>query len=95
MATLFPHEYSELLEHISGDAGDGLSQLESQAFVMTHSELTSSMFLDWGLPKTFSITRLRIRRRLPKVLGAIRWSGRWPWLKVLPMLAWPWSRTDD
>ena len=54
MATLFPNEYSELLEHISGDAGDGLSQLESQAFVMTHSELTASMFLDWGLPKTFA-----------------------------------------
>ena len=54
MATLFPAEYSNLLEHVSSDAGDALSQMESQAFVMTHSELTASMFLDWGLPKVFS-----------------------------------------
>ena len=54
MATLFPDEYSNLIEHVGSDAGDALSRMESQAFVITHSELTASMLLDWGLPKIFS-----------------------------------------
>jgi diguanylate cyclase (GGDEF)-like protein len=54
MATMFPDQYSELLGQLSSNNGARLSELERQAFVMTHNELTSAMLLDWGLPKVFA-----------------------------------------
>lgn len=54
MATIFPDQYSTLLGQLSAGNGTRLSELERHAFVMTHSELSSAMLLDWGLPRLFA-----------------------------------------
>lgn len=52
LATLFPVEYSRLLEeHARG--GASLMDLEQREFVMDHCELSAAMLEDWGLPKIF------------------------------------------
>jgi len=58
MATMFPDQYSALLAQLQGANGTRLSELERHAFVMTHSELTTAMLLDWGLPKVYAESTL-------------------------------------
>jgi two-component system, cell cycle response regulator len=58
MATMFPDQYSALLGQLSSGNGTRLSELERCTFVMTHSELTTAMLLDWGLPKIFAESTL-------------------------------------
>jgi two-component system cell cycle response regulator len=54
LATLFPDEYSAVLGQAQANPGCQLAELEQQAFVMTHAELTAAMLLDWGIPKMFT-----------------------------------------
>ena len=53
LATLFAEEYSRILGEWAGDSGARLIELEQQAFVMNHDDLTAAMLLDWGLPKIY------------------------------------------
>lgn len=54
LATLFPDDYARLLAQWQDDGDGNLLELEQKAFVMTHSEMTAAMMLDWGLPKAFT-----------------------------------------
>lgn len=55
LATIFPKEYALLLEKTPLDGGGAmLADLEQEAFVMTHAELTAAMFEDWGMPVMFA-----------------------------------------
>ncbi len=53
LATLFPRQYSLLLDAVGRDGADKQLQLEREAFVMTHNELSAAMLIDWGLPRIF------------------------------------------
>ncbi len=46
LATVYPAEYSALLER----ASDDLIELENRAFGLNHRQLTSAMLEDWGMP---------------------------------------------
>ncbi|MFA7270009.1 MAG: diguanylate cyclase [Sterolibacterium sp.] len=52
LATLFPDQYSDLLLRLRQYPDLRLRDLEQAEFVMTHSQLSVSMMLDWGLPKS-------------------------------------------
>ena len=54
LATIFPDDYARLLAQHQAPGGKSLLELEQQALVMTHNELTAAMMLDWGLPKVFA-----------------------------------------
>ncbi|MDP2792504.1 MAG: diguanylate cyclase [Sulfurisoma sp.] len=54
LATMFPNEYSRLLEQAKTGAGIDLLELEQQALVMTHNELSAALMHDWGLPRSFT-----------------------------------------
>jgi two-component system cell cycle response regulator len=54
LATLFPEEYSAVLAELLAKPDSHKAELEHRAFVMTHSELTAAMLLDWGIPKMFA-----------------------------------------
>ena len=52
LASVFPVQYSRVLDEARGDAACLLEQ-ERQAFAMTHVELSAAMLLDWGMPRFF------------------------------------------
>ena len=54
LATIFPEEYSKLLE----DCPDNTpySETESKQFGIDSSELTSELFIEWGLPVVFALS---------------------------------------
>lgn len=54
LATMFPDDYSRLLEQMNKGAATDLIELEQQALVMTHNELSAALMHDWGLPKSFT-----------------------------------------
>lgn len=54
LATTFPDLYSRILGQCQVDASIALLDLEREAFVMTHPELTMAMLMDWGFPKIFT-----------------------------------------
>ena len=54
LATLYPHDYSKIVEDSVGRGGRRLLELESSAFVMTNAELGAAMLADWGLPRVFT-----------------------------------------
>ncbi len=54
LATLYPDEFARILQKLEADRQSTLVDLEHQAFIMTHGELSAAMLLDWGLPKVFS-----------------------------------------
>ena len=53
LATVFPEDYSRLLQQMMGDRSASLAALEQNAFAMTHTELTVAILQDWGLPPMF------------------------------------------
>jgi diguanylate cyclase (GGDEF)-like protein len=53
LATLFPQEYSQLLDEARKVGADQLVERELRAFSMSHTELTAVMLQDWGLPAMF------------------------------------------
>ena len=79
MATIFPDQYSALLGQLLPGNGGRLSDLERRAFVMTHSELTTAMLLDWGLPKVFAEAALyhEVPDQAPYAEGSRRHALVW------------------
>jgi diguanylate cyclase (GGDEF)-like protein len=53
LATVFPQEYSGVLERKAKAAETPLAALERDAFAMAHADLTAAMLEDWGLPRMF------------------------------------------
>lgn len=53
-ATIFPDEYSEVLERTAGKSLAELLEAEQAAFAMTNCQLTTAMLEDWGLPKVLT-----------------------------------------
>lgn len=53
LATLYPHDYSKILENAGKDR-QRLLELETRAFAMTNAELGAAMLADWGLPRLFT-----------------------------------------
>lgn len=51
LATVYPHEYSQLLEAHPERALSELVTVERQQFATDHNELTAELMADWGLPK--------------------------------------------
>lgn len=58
LATVFPSQYSRVLDEAGGDCGD-LLELERQSFAMSHVELSAAMLQDWGMPRFFVAAVLR------------------------------------
>lgn len=54
LATMFPDEYSRVLQETGEDRDACLVDLEQRSFAMDHRELTAAMLSDWGLPRIFS-----------------------------------------
>ena len=54
LATLFPQEYSDILQRRVDEPELGLFDLEQEAFVLTHGVLTASMMLDCGLARIYA-----------------------------------------
>jgi two-component system cell cycle response regulator len=53
LASVFPAQYSRLLDEVQGRDPDALLELERQSFAMTHVELSAAMLADWGMPRFF------------------------------------------
>ncbi|MGH8666156.1 MAG: diguanylate cyclase [Burkholderiales bacterium] len=51
LATVYPEEYSELLDAHGSRGMVELAFSEKQAFATDHNELTASLLSDWGLPR--------------------------------------------
>ena len=51
LAELFPEQYAEILERRRQEPSHRLSELEQQAFGISHEAVTASMLLDCGLPE--------------------------------------------
>ncbi|WP_018409924.1 diguanylate cyclase [Methyloversatilis thermotolerans] len=66
LASVFPVQYSRVLDEARGDAG-ALLGLERQAFAMTHVELSAAMLQDWGMPRFFVSAVLGHRNALHTV----------------------------
>ena len=54
LATMFPDQYSRVLQQTSEDRDGRLLDLEQRSFAMDHCELSAAMLSDWGLPRIFS-----------------------------------------
>jgi two-component system cell cycle response regulator len=53
LASLFPREYGEILA--TQETGAALKAREKEAFDIDSSELTTELFLDWGLPAHYAL----------------------------------------
>jgi diguanylate cyclase (GGDEF)-like protein len=53
LASVFPAQYSRVLEEVQGRDGAALLEQERLAFAMTHVELSAAMLADWGMPRFF------------------------------------------
>ena len=75
LATMFPDDYSRVLEQHRLAAASDLIDLERQSFVMTHNELTAALMHDWGLPKTF--TEPVFHHEHPELSGSVEGSRQY------------------
>jgi len=55
LATVYPDKYGQLLAEVAaaGSGGD-LLEREQQALAITHSDLSTAMLMDWGVPPVFT-----------------------------------------
>lgn len=53
LATVYPDDYSRVLEQTAGDAVMSLVDAERSVFAISHVELGAAMLGDWGLPRVF------------------------------------------
>lgn len=53
LASVFPKEYTQVLEQREQGEDTSLVVCERDSFAMTHAELTAAMLQDWGLPGMF------------------------------------------
>lgn len=53
LASVFPAQYSRVLDEVRGGEPEMLLDVERQAFAMTHVELSAAMLADWGMPRFF------------------------------------------
>jgi diguanylate cyclase (GGDEF)-like protein len=83
LATMFPEDYSHLLGQAKEPGQSALLDLEQQAFVMNHNELSAAMLADWGLPKVF--TDPILHRESPEASGFVEGSRQYAilWSLVL------------
>jgi two-component system, cell cycle response regulator len=68
LASIFPQEYSQVLERREQGEETSLILGERDSFAMTHAELTAAMLQDWGLPRMF--VDAAFRHEDPERLGA-------------------------
>jgi len=52
-ATVFPEDYSQILQTVTRDGGDELLRRENSAFGLNHNELAAELMADWYLPAVF------------------------------------------
>ncbi|HKI37964.1 MAG TPA: diguanylate cyclase [Gemmataceae bacterium] len=52
LASIYPDEYTEVLERAGPDNPRELCRLERERFATDHNELTGAMLRDWGLPES-------------------------------------------
>ena len=53
LASVFPQQYSDLLQHRCAAPGARLQDLEQEAFAITHATIAASMMQDCGLPVAY------------------------------------------
>ena len=53
LASIFPEKYSKILQNIFED--DALKALELEEFGIDSAELTTELFMDWGLPVQYAL----------------------------------------
>jgi diguanylate cyclase (GGDEF)-like protein len=54
LATLYPDRYATVIAEARSSQDADLCALESDAFAVTHNELSAAMLIEWGLPKLYS-----------------------------------------
>lgn len=54
LATLFPEDYSRLLEHNANETAARLIELEQERFAIDRNELSAAMLIEWGFPKIYA-----------------------------------------
>lgn len=59
LASIYPEEYSHVLERFDADPSTSLTDLEKQFFYIDHDDLTRYILRDWGLPDLLVETQLR------------------------------------
>ena len=53
LASVFPAQYSRVLDEVGRGDECALLDLERKTFAMTHVELSAAMLADWGMPRFF------------------------------------------
>lgn len=53
LATVYPDDYTRVLEQIAGEPQLKLVEAERSVFAISHVELGAAMLADWGLPQVF------------------------------------------
>jgi diguanylate cyclase (GGDEF)-like protein len=54
LSAIHPDQYSEVLERARKQPDKSLSNLEEDAFGLTHTQVAAAMMADWGIPKLFT-----------------------------------------
>lgn len=54
LASVYPHDYSAILEHWDHGKPSELSALEMERLSIDRHQVTAALFEDWGLPETFN-----------------------------------------
>ncbi|HLA34910.1 MAG TPA: diguanylate cyclase [Rhodocyclaceae bacterium] len=63
LATLFPEDYSRLLEHTGNETTARLIELEQERFAIDRFELSAAMLIEWGFPKIYADMALHYNTR--------------------------------
>jgi diguanylate cyclase (GGDEF)-like protein len=68
LATLYPREYSDVIDQFQRDSSTPLAALERAAFALDHNELTAALLCDWGLPR--AIVDAAYHQEMPDQCGS-------------------------
>ncbi len=63
LASVHPLRYSKALRRTRGNSLTALLEAETNAFEITHAEITAALLCDWGLPDSFQEVALRLGQR--------------------------------
>ncbi len=66
LATVYPDDYSRVLEGVVRDPETSLLEAETAMFAISHAELGAAMLTDWGLPQVFVEAAAHYSRPAPE-----------------------------
>ncbi len=54
LSSIHPEQYGDMLARMAGTPDGQLSEVEEQAFGLTHTQVAAAMMAEWGIPKLFT-----------------------------------------